>query len=171
MRASAAHFPDSFIWAVPVVAHPVDDVAEMGPEVIRDWRLVFVRKVNGVHEFAIDVKLKLVRSSVADANRLRVHVTRQVLESVLLEFMTTVDAVHDLQWPVIRAIDAAILQPFHESTSLFCQTDSQQSVDAERGVSDPGVAIVPIPYSAKVFRKARGGCGDKCASWFVGQEL
>src|SRR5262249_15688394 len=50
--------------------------------------------------------------------------------------------------------------PPHEGRGLFGQTETHEAVEGEGRIPDPGVAVVPVPYSADVLRKAEGGRGD-----------
>ena len=56
----------------------------------------------------------------------------------------------------------AVLQPVPESRRLFGEADTQQAVHRERGVANPGVAVVPIAHAADRLRQAAGrGCDNR----------
>ena len=130
--------------------------------------MVFIGQIDGVHQLAVDVELQLIGGAVADAYRSRAHIPRQVIQRVLFEVVATVDAVHDFQGAVFFTLRAPCFQPFHETPGFFGEADSEQSVDTERCVADPGVAVVPVAHAAEVFRQARGGSGYECSGGFVG---
>jgi hypothetical protein len=65
----AASLPDALVGLVPVLAHPLDDRAEVLPRVVRERRAVLVVEVDGVDQLAIDVKLELAGGGVADPHR------------------------------------------------------------------------------------------------------
>ena len=58
--------PNAFVLAPPVVAHSVDQPAEMPPEVVRDGGAVLVVEADCVHQLAVDIELELVVRAVAD---------------------------------------------------------------------------------------------------------
>src|SRR5262249_24264941 len=66
---TAAYLPHAFILAVPVVADPIGQCSQRGPQVVRDRRTVLVVEISGVEKFAVDVELQLVICAVADAYR------------------------------------------------------------------------------------------------------
>src|SRR5678816_665467 len=96
MPAPAARFPDAFVFAPPVVADPVDEPAQRGPEVVADWRAVFVEQVDAVHQLAVDVELELSGGPVADADGFRSAVAVELVEGEFGEVVLAVDAVKDL---------------------------------------------------------------------------
>src|SRR4029078_12584434 len=87
-----------------------------------------------------------------------------MIERFLAEIGAAVNAIHELQWPVRVAVRfmPPVLQPIPESCRFFCKTDTQESIDRERRVTNPGVAVVPIPHAANGFRQAAGwGCDNR----------
>jgi hypothetical protein len=92
-----------------------------------------------------------------------------MIERFLLQFMPAVDSVHDLKRTVrIEFMDAPV-EPVHETAGGVGKTDAEQAVEREGGVSDPGVAIIPVPYSSNTFGKTAGRRGDDRAGRLVGQ--
>ena len=65
---AVAHFPDAFVGLLPVVAEPVEAMANADPEIVGDRGDIFVVEVERVHEFAVDVGLILRDGGVADAH-------------------------------------------------------------------------------------------------------
>ena len=55
---AAAHLPESLVGLVPVLVHPVDDLADFLPAVVGNRRAVLVVQVDRVNELAVDVELQ-----------------------------------------------------------------------------------------------------------------
>ena len=112
---------------------------------------------DAVHRLAVDVELQLVGGAVADPHRARAAVARPVLEHLLLEIARPVDPVHDVE----RAARAAgmladpIAQPHPELLRLLDEPDAQQRAHRERGIADPGVAVVPVALAADLLGQRR----------------
>ena len=54
---------------------------------------------------------------------------------------------------------------------LFGEADAQQTVQGERGVANPGVAIVPVALAANGFRQTARGSRDDRAGGLERQQL
>ena len=67
--AAASYFPDALILSFPVIAQPVDQRAQTRPAIIADRLDVLVVEVNRIHEFTVNVELKLLVGGIADSNR------------------------------------------------------------------------------------------------------
>ena len=55
--AATAHFPDPFIWKLPVLADPTEQATKMGPQIIRDRSAIFGVQIDRIEQFAVDVQL------------------------------------------------------------------------------------------------------------------
>src|SRR5690242_21046277 len=51
-------------------------------------------------------------------------------------------------------------QPAHVGVGFLVEAQAHEGVDGERGVADPGVAVVPVACAARCFRQAEGGGGE-----------
>ena len=69
MLAPAPHLPDALVFSLPVLAHVVEQPAEMLPQLVGNRPAVLVREVHRVHELAVDVELELFVRRVADPDR------------------------------------------------------------------------------------------------------
>jgi hypothetical protein len=69
----------------------------VNPKVVGDGGAVLVVEVDGVHELAVDVQLKLVVGVVAYPDRARAAVAFEMVEVLLRQFSAPVYAVHELQ--------------------------------------------------------------------------
>jgi hypothetical protein len=97
----------------------------------------------------------------------------EVREFVFGEFGAAVDAVHDLERARRVAVAGADVagHELHERLRLAGEAEAEQGVDAEGGVADPDVAVVPVALAAELFGEAGGGGGDDGAGGGVGQEF
>src|SRR5207248_1185899 len=93
----AAHFPDALIGPPPILANPIDQLGEMKPKIVGDGLGEFVANVNRVHQFAINVELKLVVGAVSNPHRTGFSVTLEMAKLGLDEILSAINAVHDLQ--------------------------------------------------------------------------
>src|SRR5581483_455916 len=90
---AASHLPYPFVVVLPVYAEPVEDAAQVLPEVVRD-RSVMIVNVDGVHQFPIDVELALLVRAVADTHRSALTVAFEVIERNLCQLCAPVNGVH-----------------------------------------------------------------------------
>src|SRR2546429_3145270 len=77
----------------------------------------------------------------------------EVVQDLLVQVGRAVDPVHDPQRAraVARAVGHALAHPDAEPRRLLAVAEPEQRVDRERGVPDPGAAVVPV---------ALGGAAD-----------
>ena len=75
--------PDAGVRSMPVVAYPIDALAEALPQIVGDRRAVLVVKVHGIHQLAVDVRLELLVGRVADPNGAGVAVALEMIEDRL----------------------------------------------------------------------------------------
>ena len=96
-----------------------------------------------------------------------------MVERLLREFGPAVDAVHELQGagPSAVGVLPAVLQPVPEAGRLLGEADAQQAVERERGVANPGVAVVPVALAADRLGQAAGRRRDDRPGRLEGQEL
>src|SRR5829696_2737647 len=159
---STSNLPDSLIFASPVVADPVDQPAQVSPQLVPDGVAVLVVEIDRVHQLAVDVQLQLVVGTVADPDRPRAPVALQVLQGLLGEVAPPIYAVHELQRAVWSRLAAAVLEPAHERLSLLGEPDAQETVEGEGGVTDPRVTVTPVALPSYTLRQAgRGGRNDR----------
>ena len=82
-----------------------------------------------------------------------------MIERLLGKVVVSVDAVHDLQGVVGVELVATILNPVHELAGGFGETNPHQSIERERGIADPGVAIVSVAFATDSLGQAAGRGG------------
>ena len=169
--AAAADLPDALVHQVPVLLEPVQLAAEMGPEVEADRGAVLVVEIDRIHQLAGDIELELLPGGIADPDRARAAIPLEVLENHLGELVPPVDAVHDLQRLALGQLSAAGLEPVHERRRLLLEADAKQRVEGERGVANPGVAVVPVAPAADGLGQRGRRRRDDGAGGGVGEQL
>ena len=148
-------------------------LGELGPAGVADPDPVPVGEPDRVQHLAVDVELELVGGAVADPHRPGAGVALEVVEGLLVQVGGAVDPVHDLQrpGPLAGLLLDPVAQPAHERRGLLGEPESEQRMDREGGVPDPGVAVVPVALAADLLGQAGGGRGDQGAGRGVGHQL
>ena len=126
-------------------------------------------QVDRVEHGAPHVVLVLAVGAVADPDRARVLVAREVVEDLLGQLGAAVDAVHDLELALLGLGDVG--HEVEEVVRLPVEPERVQAPERERGVADPGVAVVPVALAARRLRQRGGGGGDHRAGRRVGEAL
>src|SRR5207245_2392642 len=88
-----AHLPNSVVFRVPMITDPIQQPCQIYPQVVRDGFAIFVIEIDGVHQLAINIELKLVSGTVADAHGCRLLVALQVGEELVGQATAALDAV------------------------------------------------------------------------------
>ncbi len=158
---AATRLPDTFIRFLPVFGEPVQLAGKRLPQLEGNRCGELVVQVDRVHELAVYVELELAGGAVTDPYRFRVAVAAQMLEHDLVKIGVAVYAVEDVQAFVGRRLVAALFQPVHEGCGLVGEPERHQSVCGERGVADPGIAVVPVSDAAEFLRQGCGRRGDQ----------
>src|SRR4026207_2079993 len=70
-----------------------------------------------------------------------------------------------------RQRGARVLDPAHDGPRLGGEAEAGGTVERERGVSNPGVPIIPVPGAPHSFRQTEGGGGHDRSEGSRGQEL
>src|SRR5260370_20995209 len=95
----------------------------------------------------------------------------EVIERLLNQILPPIDSVHDLQRLARTRLFADRGHKAHELFGLLGESETQEGIDSECRIPDPGVAVVPVTSAANDFRQAaRGRCNDR-ASGFVRQQF
>ena len=146
--------------------------ADLLPALMTGVEPVLVAAVDAVHGLAVDVELELARGSVPDPDRRRPPVALPVGEHLLGQVAGAVDAVHDVE----RAVGAGLLvhpvpQPAPEGGRLVLEPHAEQGVDGERGIPDPGEAVVPVALAADLLGQTGGRCRHESAARCVRHQL
>ena len=172
MMLLAAHFPDADIALLPGFADLIDHFYRVLPPFVGNGFAVLVDQVHRVHQLAEDIQLHLRIRQIADAHRSCTTMAGQVCEFDFRQFLTAVDAIQDIEFHrVAPTVTDPPAQPAHVGVGLVDETQAHEGVNGERGVADPGVAIVPVAFAANAFRQAEGRGGEDGAVFARGEQL
>ena len=156
----ASDLPDALVGIVAVCDGVIDEPGQALPHVPDDLLgLALVQVgVDRVEEHAPNVVLMLVPGAVSDPHRTRPPVTGEVVEGALGQVPLTADAVHDLELERFVQVTSAHRLEYEAEVLERLPVEAQpvQRAQHERGVPDPGVAVVPVAGPARGFRQ-RGG--------------
>ena len=150
----AADLPDATIRLAPVGDGLFDLSLQNRPQVLGDLLTRPRVEIHRVQHRTPHVVLHLVEGAVPDSHRPGIVVARQVGKLVLDERTFTADAVHHLQRMGISVIGAGHFgDEGEEVIGLAVQAQGVEAPERERGVPDPRVAIVPVPFALRRFRQ------------------
>ena len=114
--------------------------------------------MHGAEQFSIDVELALAPGTVADPHGDGLPPARQVGQLPLGQVALAADSEHDLQVAVLlEGSGSGGGHVLEELVRLIGAGRHPQRLDGERGVSDPGVAVVPVPGAADSLGQRGGG--------------
>ncbi len=116
-----------------------------------------------------DVVLALVEGAVADPYGTRAGVPGEIVARGLGQVAPAVDPVHDLQRPVLVALQVG--DELHELLGLPVEVEVVQCLQRERGVAQPRVAVVPVALAPGGLRQRGRERGDGGAGGHVGEAL
>src|SRR6516164_5392855 len=94
--------------------------------------------------------------AIADPHGSRAAIALQVVERLLGKLGAAVEAIHELQRADAAAVRLlpAVLEPASKARRLLGEADAQERVKREGRITDPGIAIVPVPLAADVLGQA-----------------
>ena len=141
----APDLPDPAIGLPPVAQRGLDLAAEDGPQPIVEPVARLRVQVDRVEHGAPHVVLDLVVRAVADPNRPRPLVARQVVERPLLEHVLAAHPVHHLEL-VLAA--GHVGDEVEEVVGLPVEAQRVEAPQGERRVAQPAVAVVPVALAA-----------------------
>ena len=143
----AAGLPDALVGLAPDGGRAVGLGLHDRPQAARQALAALRVEQDRVERRAVDVVLALVERPVADADRPRPGVAREVVARRLGEVAAPVDPVHDLQ-PAVR-VGLEVGDELHELVGLPVEVEVVQRLQGERRVAQPGVAVVPVALAAR----------------------
>src|SRR5512133_3230953 len=124
-------------------------------------------KPDGVEQHAPDIVLPLVPGVVAYPHRTRAFVAAEVIERDLVQPAAPVDAVHDLQVPVLDPVGDEV----EEVGRLAVEAEGAEGPEHERRVAQPAVAVVPVALAAGRLGQRGRRRGDHRSGRRIGQGL
>ena len=147
MLRLAARLPDPLVRLAPDLRRALRLTLDDRPEPPRQALALLRVQQDRVEDGAEDVVLALVERAVADAHGPRARVAGQLVARRLRQVAAAVDPVHDLQRPVLGRLDVG--DELHELVGLPVEVEVVQRLEGEGRVPHPGVAVVPVPLSAR----------------------
>src|SRR5262245_55566069 len=166
----AAHFPDPFVGLLPIITKPIEVLSDECPYIVAYWHCILVVEIYRVEHLSIDIQLKLTIGPITDSHGSRTPIPVEVIEGLLGQIVTPIDTVDDLRRSNLD-FSSTRFHPFHERVCFASESDPQQTIQREGGVTDPCVTIVPIPPSAERLRQTACWRRDDRAGRFKGHEL
>src|ERR1700674_1257677 len=172
MFLAIAHLPNTGVGKVPVLADPLQTIADLYPNVVGGGADVFVGKIERIHEFAVDVSLELRNSRIADADGSGSAIPFPVLQRLLRKLGVALDREDDRAGSFrIDVFGGVIFDPAHEGSSLLSEADAQKAINCKGGIAHPGVAVIPVARPSDDFRQTRGGRGNDRAGGLKSKKL
>ena len=165
----AASLPDALIGLAPDARRALGLGLDEWPEPARETLLRRRVQQERVEGGAEDVVLALIEGAVADPHRAGSGVAAQVGQRRLRQVSPAVDPVHDLQAAVL--VDLEIGDELHELVGLPVEVEPVQRLQRERGIAQPRVPVVPVPFAAGCLRQRGGEGGNRRARGHVGEAL
>jgi hypothetical protein len=96
-------------------------------------------------------QLQVIYSAVSDSDGFRSLVTGEMGQFFLAEVLASMNCVHDLERSIRVSFFQSAQDKVHERVGFFSEPETDQGVEHERSVSDPGVSVVPVPRSSDSF--------------------
>ena len=153
MPRLVADLPDALVGAAPRAHRHVSDLAEEVRVADAQRAAGPAEEIPRLHQLTERVELQLPGGAVSDPHRRRPAVAGQVIELELREQPLAGDPVHDLQ--ILRSSGRGPLQPALEGLGLGEVPEQRQRRQRERGVADPGEAVVPVAHAADPLGQGR----------------
>lgn len=167
--ARTAPLPDAAVGLIPDRGEMLQHLALQRPGLAIEREIRVAPLMEGVDQFAIDVKLQLRMCGVADPHRLRALIAGKPIGLPFEQPAFAVDAVHDLHAGRIAGDRAQ--QPIVPGRCLFGVAVVHQREQREGGVAQPAEPVVPIARAAELLRQRGGRRRDDAARWREGQRL
>src|SRR5215208_5378180 len=145
MESAGASLPDALIRFAPAPAHRAAQTVEHPAGVAVEAPSAIQEPRCAVDDLPIDIKLELTLGVVAYTHRTRPRVSFQMPQ---LPFGQPRLAEHVVKHVELGPSQACgVQQPANVGLRLLPVAKSVQSTQGERGVAQPAVAVVPVPYS------------------------
>src|SRR5262249_11299643 len=115
---------------------------------MRDAMAVFICEINRVHHLAINVQLELLVSCISDAYRLRILIPTEMIQRNLVELLPAIEPIHHLQWTRLGIVTQSSFEPLNECFRFVDKSQSNEGIQRESRVSQPGEAVIPIAHAS-----------------------
>ncbi len=124
-----------------------------------------------VQQFAVDPQLFLGCRHVANLNRAASRVSFQARKLHQWQIMATINPIHRLQTTHLLAFIASRLQPFEHRLCFLDIAQVQQAIHTERGITYPGIAVIPIFPASQTLWQACCGSSHKGPGGLIQKQL
>src|SRR6266705_5410963 len=160
----STRLPDALVVLPPTCCRGIGNLdQEVARDLVESTELV-AQAVCRIEELPVDVELALIPGAVADAYRATVTPSSQVIERAFAQIALATDSEHNLK--INASPDLGSHCPSHPGEEPVCliRTGSDpEGVQRKAGVTNPGVAIIPVALSPDGLRQRGSGCGDECS--------
>ncbi len=162
----AAHLPDALVRDPPRGGGVSGELANDAPRPVVDGGVAEPQvPVDEMREPAPDVVLALVDRAIADAHGPRAFVAVEMVEGGLGQLPLPTDAIHHLQRRLVHPVG----DESQEGMRLVAEAQVLERGEGTDAVTDPGVAVVPVPAATGRLRQGGGrrshggtrGCVDE----------
>ena len=167
--ATAPHFPDSFVWLLPLRFKKFISALCSAQSVSFDFDAGVLRVIHRAHYFAINIQLKLLRGRVADPHRLGIFVPASHSNLEFLQAPFALHAVDNLH--LRRAPRDSAQEPVPPRTRFLDKTRVHQSEKGEGRIAQPAIPIIPVAHAADFFRQRSRRRRDDATGGRVGESF
>src|SRR5215211_4005462 len=169
MEAPGASLPDPLIRLAPAPTYRAAQTVEHSARVAVEAPAAVQEPGGAVDDLSVDVELELTLGVVADPHRAR---PREAFQMHQLPLGHPRLAEHVVEHLELRPGQArCVQQPAEEGLRLLPVAECEQGAQRERGVAQPAVAVVPVPYATKPLGEGGGRRRDKSAGGRVGHQF
>ena len=117
-----------------------------------------------IEEFPVDVELALIPGAIADAYRAAGTPSSQVIERAFAQIALATDSEHNLKINASPDLGGHCTgHPGEEPVRFIRASSDPEGVQRKAGVSNPGVAVVPVALSPCGLGQGGSGCCDECS--------
>src|SRR5690554_419592 len=169
--SSTSDFPYSFVFLIPIMAHPVYLLGEILPKTVRNRFSILVENINGIQQFSINIQLQLRMGIVADSDWGGTSVTFHMHQHLFVHFLISRNGIHQFKAASFLHVLKNPFYPLHELFCFFDITQMHKRIYRERGVPDPGESIIPVSSPSYMLRKAESGSGHYRSVFMRNQQL
>src|SRR5205823_5059032 len=157
----STHLPDALVALPPACCRGVGYLDQEVARYLVELTELLTQAVCGIEELPVDVELALIPGPVADTHRPAGPPSRQVVERAFREIALATDPKHNLK--INTSPDLGSYCPSHpgeEPVGLVRTGSDPEGIQCKAGITDPGVAVVPVALSPDGLGQRGGGCGD-----------
>src|SRR6266571_2757779 len=143
-RAST-YLPDALVRLLPTCCRRIGNLDQEGACDLIELTELVAEEASRAEELTVDIELALIPGPVADAHRSAGTPSSQVAECALAEVVLAANSEHDLELstpPNLRSHCAS--HPGEEPVRFIGTGSDPERLQRQAGVTDPGVAVVPV---------------------------